>query len=247
MKGDQGGLPPKPEEEEAPTERRALYQRLESHFWRRIFAGLLALIPLLITILIIRAVFTFIDNIFRGDDGLLTPIMKYIPFDFPGIGVIVTVVLLYTVGALYASRIGQMVMGLQKAVLTRIPIARRIYTVAQQAADSLSSGSQHQFSRVVFLEWPRPGVLAMGFVTARCVNPKDPDSEVLAIYIPTIPNPTSGMLAFARDDEVTDSNLSVEDAMKVVFSGGIVMPEVLQAVQPEALTGERKEGKRGPT
>ena len=245
MSGDRGEMQTKPEE--APSERRNLYQRLESHFWRRIFAGLLALIPLLITILIIRAVFIFIDNIFRGDDGLLTPFIGGTPFDRTGIGVVATIVILYTVGALYASRIGQILLGWQKAVLTRIPIARRIYTVAQQAADALSSGSQRQFSRVVFLEWPRPGVLAMGFVTARCVNPNDPDSEVLAIYIPTIPNPTSGMLAFARDDEVTDANLSVEDAMKVVFSGGIVMPEVLQAVQPEALTGEMEEGKRGTT
>ncbi len=235
------GVPPPGREEDSPAERRSFYQRLESHFWRRIGAGLLALIPLLVTLLIIRAVFTFIDNIFRGDSGMLTPLIEDTPFDFPGIGVLATIVLLYTVGALYASRVGQVLLGWQRAVLTRIPVARRIYTVAQQAADSLSAGSQHQFSRVVFLEWPRPGVIAMGFVTARCVHPRDPDAELLAIYIPTIPNPTSGMLAFARDDEVTDTNLTVEDAMKVVFSGGIVMPDTLQAVRMEELPGEERE------
>ena len=243
MDANQEGPPPG-RDEDAPAERRSFYQRLESHFWRRIGAGLLALIPLLITFLILRTVFTFIDNIFRGDGGLLTPVLRNPPFDsldFPGIGVVATIVLLYTVGSLYASRIGQVLLGWQKAVLTRIPIARRIYTVAQQAADSLSAGSQHQFSRVVFLEWPRPGVIAMGFVTARCLHPRDPDAELLAIYIPTIPNPTSGMLAFARDDEVTDTNLSVEDAMKVVFSGGIVMPDTLQAVRREELPGEEGE------
>ena len=242
MNGNQEGPPPG-REEDSPAERRSFYQRIESHFWRRIGAGLLALIPLLVTLLIIRAVFTFIDNIFRGDSGMLTPLIEDTPFDFPGIGVLGTIVLLYTVGALYASRVGQVLHGCQRAVLTRIPIARRIYTVAQQAADSLSPGSQHQFSRVVFLEWPRPGVIAMGFVTARCVHPRDPDAELLAIYIPTIPNPTSGMLAFARDDEVTDTNLTVEDAMKVVFSGGIVMPDTLQAVRREQLPGD--EGKKG--
>ena len=238
------GEPPPGREEDSPAERRSFYQRLEGHFWRRIGAGLLTLIPLLVTFLIIRTVFTFIDNIFRGDGGLLTPVIRNAPFDsldFPGIGVLATIVLLYTVGALYASRVGQVLLGWQRAVLTRIPIARRIYTVAQQAADSLSAGSQHQFSRVVFLEWPRPGVMAMGFVTARCVHPRDPDAELLAIYIPTIPNPTSGMLAFARDDEVTDSRLSVEDAMKVVFSGGIVMPDALQPSRMEELPGEKKE------
>ena len=242
MNDNQGGPPPSREEDQ-PEERRSFYQRLEGHFWRRIGAGLLALIPLLVTVLILRAVFIFIDNIFRGDRGLLTPLIENTPFDFPGIGVFATIVVLYTVGALYASRVGQVLLGWQKAVLTRIPIVRRIYTVAQQAADSLSAGSQQNFSRVVFLEWPRPGVIAMGFVTARCVHPRDPDAELLAIYIPTIPNPTSGMLAFARDDEVTDTSLSVEDAMKVVFSGGIVMPDNLQTRRIEELPGE-EEGKR---
>ena len=242
MNGNQGGPPPG-REEDSQTERRSFYQRLEGHFWRRIGAGLLALIPLLVTILILRAVFIFIDNIFRGDRGMLTPFIEDTPFDFPGIGVFATIVILYTVGALYASRVGQILLGWQKAVLTRIPVVRRIYTVAQQAADSLSAGSQHHFSRVVFLEWPRPGIVAMGFVTARCIHPSDPDAELLAIYIPTIPNPTSGMLAFARDDEVTDSNLTVEDAMKVVFSGGIVMPETLQSRRVEELPGE-EESKR---
>ncbi len=242
MDANQGGPPPG-REEDSPAERRSFYQRLESHFWSRIGAGLLAIIPLLVTFLIFRAVFTFLDHIFRGEGGLLGPWISDTVFDRPGIGVVLAIVLLYTVGALYASRIGQILLGWQRAVLTRIPVARRIYTVAQQAADSLSAGSQHQFSRVVFLEWPRPGVLAMGFVTARCVHPRDPDAELLAIYIPTIPNPTSGMLAFARDDEVTDTNLSVEDAMKVVFSGGIVMPDTLQTVRREELPGE--EGKKG--
>ncbi len=242
MNGNQDGSP-NGRQEDSPAERRSFYQRLESHFWRRIGAGLLALIPLLVTILILRAAFTFIDNIFRGDGGILTPIIGGTIFDRTGIGVVATIVLLYTVGSLYASRVGQVLLGWQKAVLTRIPVARRIYTVAQQAADSLSAGSQHQFSRVVFLEWPRPGVIAMGFVTARCVHPSNPDAELLAIYIPTIPNPTSGMLAFARDDEVTDTNLTVEDAMKVVFSGGIVMPDSLQARRIEELLGE-EEGKR---
>ena len=195
--------------------------------WRRLGAGLLAIIPLLITVLILVYAFNLIDHIFRGHGGLLEPWIADTVFDFPGVGVILTIVLLYVVGALYASRIGRAMLGWQRAVLMRIPVARRIYGVAQQAADSLSTSS-HRFSRVVFLEWPRPGVLAMGFVTARCLDPGDPDTELLAIYIPTIPNPTSGMLAFAREDEVTETNMSVEDAMKIVFSGAIVMPEALQ-------------------
>ena len=234
MNRDEGKDSHKPDSEPQP-ERRSALQRIEGHMWRRLGAGLLAIIPLLITVLILRFVFNMIDHIFRGDGGLLERWIAGTVFDFPGVGVIVTIVLLYVVGALYASRAGRALLNVQRAVLTRIPVARRIYNVAQQATDSLSA-SQHQFSRVVFFEWPRPGVLAMGFVTARCISPQDPEVELLAIYIPTIPNPTSGMLAFAREDEVVESDMTVEDAMKVVFSGAIVLPDGLQppeAVQPQ--------------
>ncbi len=197
-------------------------------------AGLLALIPLLVTLLILRFVFNFIDHIFRGEEGIFAPLIEGTYLDFPGIGVIVMIAVLYTVGILAASRLGARVIGGQKAVLSRIPVVKRIFGVAQQAADSITSQKDHQYSRVVFLEWPRRGVLAMGFVTGHCHAPGDADRMVLVVYIPTIPNPTSGMLAFISDDEVIESNLSVEDAMKIVFSGGIVMPESMQ-ITPSAV------------
>ena len=87
-------------------------------------------------------------------------------------------------------------------------------------------GSQHRFSRVVFLEWPREGMIAMGFVTGRAMSSRTGETMAV-VYIPTVPNPTSGNMAFVMEDDLFETSVSVEAAMKMVFSGGIVLPKTL--------------------
>ena len=132
----------------------------------------------------------------------------------------------YFVGALVLAGSRRRVVQLQSAILSRIPVVKTIYGVARQAAEALAT-SQHSFSRVVLLEWPRPGIMAMGFVTGHCHLPAD-DRTMLVVYIPTVPNPTSGMLAILPETEVTDTDITVEEAMKMVFSGGIVLPDAMR-------------------
>jgi uncharacterized membrane protein len=86
--------------------------------------------------------------------------------------------------------------------------------------------SQFNFSRVVFIEWPREGMIALGFVTARVVKP-DSEESLAIVYIPTVPNPTSGNMALVSEDDLFETDLTVEDAMKLVFSGGIVPPDAI--------------------
>ncbi|MCH7786712.1 MAG: DUF502 domain-containing protein [Chloroflexi bacterium] len=215
---------PQPQGDDDPQqENRTMRQRLESHIGRRIFSGFLVLVPLLATILILQFVLGYIDASFRA-----FAFVKDTPLDFRGIGVAFAVILFYSVGLLVAGRAGRRAIGWQNAILSKIPVVRSIFGVAQQATDALTSPSGHRYSRVVFLNWPRPGVLAMGFVTGHCHSPEGHGKTVLVVYIPTVPNPTSGMLAFVAEDEVFESNLSIEDAMKIVFSGGIVLPESMQ-------------------
>ena len=111
-------------------------------------------------------------------------------------------------------------------MLSRVPVVKSIYGVAKQAADALSSPLDRQFHRVVFLEWPRPGVRAMGFVTGHWGSPGE--DKMVVVYIPTVPNPTSGMLAILPENDVVETDITVEDAMKMVFSGGIVLPESMR-------------------
>ena len=193
-------------------------RRFERHLGRRILSGLLVLIPLLITVFVLRFAIAALDSIFR-------PALKGIPYveNAPGIGVVITLVLLYVIGVFFAGKRSQ---AIQDAVLTRVPIARSIYSVARQATLALSSPMSDHFSRVVFVEYPRPGIKAMGFVTGHIHTPGDDKSAIAVVYIPTVPNPTSGMLAWVPEDQVIETNFSVEEAMKAVFSGGIVLPEM---------------------
>ena len=123
-----------------------------------------------------------------------------------------------------SGRPGRRVMEMKDNLLNSIPVVGTVYGVTRQAATTMSS--QYRFSRVVFLEWPREGMMAVGFVTGRAVSTSTGESLVV-IYIPTVPNPTSGNLALVIEDDVLETDMTVEDAMKMVFSGGIVLPESL--------------------
>ena len=218
-------------EDPASGESLSALQTLERHIFRRLGRGFLVLVPLLITLLIVNYVIISLRSIFRPS---VTPLIhSRLLEDVPAITflvwlvlVVVLVAFFYFVGALVMAGSRRRVVQLQSAILSRIPVVKTIYGVARQAADALAT-SQHSFSRVVLLEWPRPGVTAMGFVTGHCHLPAD-NQTMLVVYIPTVPNPTSGMLAILPETEVNDTDISVEEAMKMVFSGGIVLPEAMR-------------------
>ncbi len=203
-------------EDQAPH--RTPFQRVEGHFLGTMASGFVVLIPLLVTVLILQFVVARVDAVFE-DAGR--------PWDYPGMGVVVLVAVLYGMGLIVSGRVGRRrVVQWQGAVLSRIPIVKSIYSVAHQATEALTSSTGHRFSRVVFLEWPREGYMALGFVTGHCHLPVQ-EETLIVVYIPTVPNPTSGNLAFVSEREIIETDMSVEDAMKVVFSGGIVLPETM--------------------
>ena len=133
-------------------------------------------------------------------------------------------VVFYLVGLVKMTRVGNSVFTRKNEVLSRLPIIKPIFGVTQQVMTSFSA--PYSFSRVVFLEWPREGMMAMGFVTGRALSARTKDSMAI-VYIPTIPNPTSGNMALVMEDDLIETDMEVEDAMKLVFSGGIVLPEML--------------------
>ena len=215
------------------SEREALPLRVKRHVWKSIARGFLLLIPLFVTILILRYLVGFAGSV-------ISPFVDFVisrPFleDIPGATLVVwaavtasVLVVFYFLGVLVTGEKGQNRVAMAiNAFLGRIPIVKSIYDVANQTTQALSTPRENAFSRVVFLEWPRPGVRALGLVTGQCVLPHD-ERTMLVIYIATVPNPTSGMLAVIPEDEVVDAGISVEQAMKIIFSGGIVIPEGLR-------------------
>ena len=190
--------------------------RVERHVWRRVVSGFLVVVPLALTFLVFRFVVTYLDDILR-------PRFANTPLDFPGIGLVVILVALYLIGAIVSARLGRKAFDVQHAVLARVPVVKSVYGVARQATDALSTPMERQVNRVVFVEWPRPGYRALGFVTGY-IPADDEHPTWVIVYVPTVPNPTSGNLAFVVEEEIIDTDISVEEAMKTVFSGGTIPP-----------------------
>ena len=209
----------KPNNDQAQVnKKRSLFQRLEGHILRTVVSGFFVAIPLLVTMLIIWYLVVFID-------GFIRPLgwVAGRPYDFPGLGLILLVITFYFIGSVATGGLGKKLIGWEGAILSRVPVVKSIYNVVRQATSALSDPREHGFSRVVFIEWPRPGMMAMGFVTGSSRKSED-GQEVLVVYIPTAPNPTSGNMAFVSPYDVMDTHISVEDAMKLIFSGGTVLP-----------------------
>ena len=182
----------------------------------RLAAGFLLIIPLSLTLLITWYVFTTLDSLFRP---LLTRLLGW---NFPGIGFALALLLLYLIGTVATSNKGSRLLNPGLAFTERIPLVRTIYLAAKEATKVFSHDDTQRYRRVVLLEFPRPGVKALGLVTATFISP---DGEPqLAVYIPTTPNPTSGQLALIPESEVEDAGMSVEAAMRIIISGGILTP-----------------------
>lgn len=232
MNGSNPHISPESDIEVKEHRRTSLHIRLERHFWGRVLSGFLVLLPLIITVAILFFAFHQVDALFGNlSDALvrISPLEDGSPMVAAiaagSISVIFALAVLYFFGTLMTIRIGRMAVDVKVAVLSNIPVVKNIYGVAKQATDSLTTPSGQQVNRVVLVEWPRTGLFALGFTTGHS-HPMHPDDAVLVVvYIPTVPNPTSGNLAFVREEEVYATDLTVEEAMKIVFSGGVIIPE----------------------
>ena len=191
-------------------------KRVKRHVQGRIVAGLIEMAPLIVTVLVVVFIVGYADLV-RD-----LPFISGQPWDFPGLGLLIIIVAAYLVGITLTTPPGRMLLRVKDVVMGNIPFVGTVFGVTQQAITSFSG--QFNFSRVVFVEWPREGMVAMGFVTGQ-VYSEDREKSMVAVYIPTVPNPTSGNMAFIIEDDVMETNVSVDDAMKLVFSGGIVLPK----------------------
>jgi len=188
---------------------------------KKIFTtGLLTILPLAITIYVFYLVFSFLDNLV-GD--LIQAIFNY---RLPGIGFIAGLLLIMLVGFVASNLIGKRLIGFGDMLFQRLPLSRGIYTSARQIIDAFTLQGKNAFQKVVLLEYPRKGLYVIGFVTgnSRGEIQQKTHAETLNIFVPTTPNPTSGMLILALRHEVIELDMTVEEGMKVIVSGGLFSP-----------------------
>lgn len=203
----------------APTRRPGFLGRLRSWF----LTGLLVTAPVLLTVYITWAAIELID----GQVASILPGFNQLVFaNIPGAGLIIGLILITFIGAVAAGFLGRWLIGLGEAILNRMPVVRTIYGASKQILETVISAQSDAFRDAVLVEYPRRGLWVIGFVTGgtRGEVAERMDEDMVNVFIPTTPNPTSGFLLFCPREEVIYLDMSVEDAVKLVVSGGIVHP-----------------------
>lgn len=196
---------------------RAFWGQLGKKLRRQFLTGILVVVPIGATILILVWIFTTIDNI-------LQPAIRSVwEHTIPGVGFGITIVLIYLVGIIASNVVGRRLIHYGESLLAKVPVFRLLYSGIKQILESFSAPGKAGFLQVVLVEFPRKGMMTIGFVTHE--SSEESGEKLLNIFIPTSPNPTSGFLQIAREDEVIRTNLSVDDAFKMIISGGKVSPK----------------------
>lgn len=194
-------------------------RKIVDHLRGTFIAGLFVLIPVGLTIFILKFLFNFADGILGSYlDSMFSFIMHRGEAHIPGLGMITGAILVYLAGILATNVLGKHLLRWWDKLLSRIPLVKSIYNSSKQLTKVFSEGKT-SYRRAVFVEWPRPGVRAIGFVTAEVERD---GQRLVVVYVPTMPNPTSGFALFFSEDQVFESGMTVEDAVKFVVSGGVV-------------------------
>lgn len=188
--------------------------------------GLLILVPLAITLWVLHAVISTMDQ-----SLLLLPEQwrpeQLVGFKILGIGTILTLVIIFVTGLLAQNFVGNMVVGAWEALLKRIPIVSSIYSSVKQVSDTLFSSTGNAFSKALLVQYPREGAWTIAFLTGIPGGDvaKHLQGDYISIYVPTTPNPTSGFFLMVPRADTIELDMSVDAALKYVVSMGVVAPD----------------------
>ena len=200
---------------------------------RNIFlAGLLIALPISITIFILSFLFRSLDTLSPVFTHWLILLGAPLPqgYQIPFLGVIMTFVIVFLVGAVTTNIFGKKLLHLWEEIIEKIPFVRRIYKGTKQVVSSFATMDTTSFTKVILIEFPRKGAHAIGFVTGKTrgeIKHFTSDNH-LKVFVPTTPNPTSGFFIFAEPSEFIELDLTIEEGIKFVISGGIVSPEQIK-------------------
>lgn len=190
------------------------------------FAGVLVTAPIAITIYLAWIFVNLVDNqVTRLIPTKYNP-ETYLPFATPGLGVLTVVLVLVFIGWIAASFLGRFFHKTIDRFLVQLPVIRNIYGTVKQIFETVLAQRSNAFREAVLVEYPRRGIWAIGFITGRTEGEVQnlTEQETVNIFLPTTPNPTSGFLLFLPKRDVVPLSMTVEEAIKMVISGGIVTP-----------------------
>ncbi|MFL3026275.1 MAG: DUF502 domain-containing protein [Candidatus Neomarinimicrobiota bacterium] len=180
---------------------------------RRILAGLIALMPIMATYWIIRLLFDFLNR-------LAEPLLKLVGIEIPGLGIILTILFIFVIGLFVTNVLGRTILKWSEIIVARVPIVSTIYNSIKQITGAFSGSAAKSFQRVILIEYPRKGLWTMAFVTNESKNKKG--DIFYHLFVPTTPNPTSGVFIIVPKKDAIHPNISVESGLRTIVSGGIL-------------------------
>ena len=172
--------------------------------------------PVVLTIYILKVVFTLLDN-------LTSPIFKRMDIYIPGLGILLTLLLVYLLGIFVTNVLGKRFLHWLETLIKNIPLVNTIYNTIKQIIQAFTGTAEKKFQSVVFIEYPRKDLWTLAFVTGESKNEKD--VEFYHLFVPTTPNPTSGVFIIIPKKDSIETELNVEEALKSVISGGMLAPK----------------------
>jgi uncharacterized membrane protein len=192
---------------------------------RYIVAGILVWLPIGVTIFMLRILVGLLDRTL-----VLIP-QKYQPeqflgFAIPGLGIVLTIVVLLVTGVLAANIVGRSMVNLWESMLHRIPVVRSVYSAAKNFAEIVFSDSSQSFKKVLLIEYPRKGLYSLAFQTSSELGEVQgrTGEDVVCTFVPTTPNPTSGFIIIVPRRDVIELDMDIDEALKMVISLGVVVP-----------------------
>jgi uncharacterized membrane protein len=200
-----------------------LFRHKLNHYF---FTGLLVVVPIVLTVVVVVWLIRFMDRFLIAvlPEALRPEQLYGVPV--PGIGIVATLLLILLIGVLVANIFGRSLVTFSERLVDRIPLVKSIYTLFKQVSDTVLNRDRGAFRKVVLIEYPRLGIWAVAFVTGVT---KGEVQQVTAknlvnVFVPTTPNPTSGFYILVPEDEMIELTMSVEEAFKLIISGGMVTP-----------------------
>lgn len=187
-------------------------------FFKRItFAGLFAIVPLALTFYIIKIIIVFLDQ-------LTAPILEKIKLEIPGFGLILTLLIIFSLGIFVTNVLGRRLFSWTERLISSIPLVKTIYNTLKQITNAFSGATQTEnYQRVIYIQYPRKELWTISFVTGESVDGSG--KEYYHVFVPTTPNPTSGVFIIIPKKDAIEADLTVEEGLKAVISGGLLAPE----------------------
>lgn len=195
-------------------------------FKRYIIAGVLIWVPIWATLLVLKFLIDMFDKSLALLPKAYQPI-NLLGFHIPGLGLLFAVIMVFITGMLMTNFIGHRLVALWEKILARIPLVRSIYHAVKQVLHSVLTSSEESFRNVMLVEYPRKGLWSVAFQTSSGFEWKDApiEDEMVTVFLPTTPNPTSGYLLLVPRKDTIPLDISVDQALKMVISLGVVLPE----------------------